>query len=123
MKQLVFAAALVILAAPAQEIRLSTGAVDNQVFQRNAAGNANLKLGGPADILTGKAKEARLTPNAKPVRGFGWKPLTTVATNTWAAELTGIPAGGPYTLELRAPGATPVSVRDLLVGDLWILAG
>lgn len=107
----------------AQEIRLSTGAVDNQVFQRGKSNSADLRLGGTADNVAGKTIEVRLTAGGKPVRGFGWRPLTVVSGATWSAELKGLPAGGPYTMELRAPGATTVVVKDLLVGDLWILAG
>ncbi|MBC8164874.1 MAG: sialate O-acetylesterase [Bryobacteraceae bacterium] len=107
----------------AQEIRLSTGSVDNQVYQRGADNTTLLKLGGTADKLTGKSVEARLTSGSKPVRGFGWKSLTKIEGSTWSAELKGVPTGGPYNLELRAPGAPAVIVKDLLVGDLWVLAG
>src|SRR3954451_9937026 len=110
MKKLLLAAVIAALAANAAEIRLSTGAADNQVFQRNQSNAATLKLGGTAETLTGKVIEVRLTSAGKPVKGFGWKPLTTVSSSTWTGELMDVPAGGPYTLELRAPGATPVLV-------------
>ncbi len=123
MRQLVTVALLAVCAGMGAEFRLSTGATDFQVFQRTEAGTADLRLGGTASELSGKALEARLMSAGKPVKGFGWKPLTTISGATWAADLKGIPTGGPYTLELRAPGATPVLVKDLLVGDLWVLAG
>ena len=31
--------------------------------------------------------------------------------------------GGPYTIEFCSSGATPVVIKDMLVGDLWIFAG
>jgi sialate O-acetylesterase len=123
MKIFAFAAVILCSAAFGQEIRLSTGAVDNQVYQRGPGNTADLKLGGTAENLTGKSIEARLTSAGKSVKSFGWKPLTNISSNTWSAELKAVPVGGPYTLELRAPGATTVAVRDLLVGDLWVLAG
>ncbi|MDZ4801514.1 MAG: sialate O-acetylesterase [Bryobacteraceae bacterium] len=105
------------------ELRLSTGATDYQVFQRSEGGVADLRLGGTASDLVGKSVDARLTTRGKAVKGFGWKALTSVSGPTWTGELKGVPTGGPYTLELRAPGATLVLVKELLVGDLWVLAG
>src|SRR4051794_10451774 len=122
-KVVVFALLSFVAAANAAEIRLSAGAADNQVYQRNQSNTTTLKLGGTAEDVTGKAIEVRLTAGGKPVKGFGWKPLATVSGSTWTGELSGVPAGGPYTLELKAPGAPLVIVKDLLVGDLWILAG
>ncbi|MBC7925021.1 MAG: sialate O-acetylesterase [Bryobacteraceae bacterium] len=107
----------------AQEFRLSTGAVDNQVFQQSPSGTADLRLGGTASSLEGKNIEARLTQSGRALPRFGWKSLTSVGGATWSADLKGVPVGGPYTLELRAPGATPVLVKEILVGDLWVLAG
>ncbi len=107
----------------AQEIRLSTGATDHQVFQRGESGSADIRLGGTVSGLApGKSIEARLTAvGGKAVKGFQWS--AKLAGSTWSGELKGVPAGGPYNLELRAPGAPLVQVKDLLVGDLWVLAG
>ena len=42
----------------------------------------------------------------------------------WTADLGGIPAGGPYRIELRIQGTNAVAqVDNILVGDLWVLAG
>ena len=116
---------LYLLASTAysQEFRLSAGATDFQVFQRNERNTADIKLGGTADKLEGKQIEARLSRDGKPLKSFAAIPITTITGSTWTGELKGVPPGGPYTLELRAKGATPVVVHDLLVGDLWILAG
>ncbi|MBO5722235.1 MAG: sialate O-acetylesterase, partial [Lentisphaeria bacterium] len=41
-----------------------------------------------------------------------------------SAVLKGIPAGGPYTIELQIAGSKEKAVfKDILVGDLWLLAG
>lgn len=106
----------------AQELRVSAGAVDRQVFQRGPGNTATIELGGTADRLSGDI-EARLTSAGKAVRGFSWARIATAAGATWTGAVKDVPAGGPYTLEIRARGAMPVLVRDLLVGDLWVLAG
>lgn len=40
----------------------------------------------------------------------------------WRAELPALPAGGPYTLTVTAPGAT-TAIKDVLIGDVWLCSG
>lgn len=40
----------------------------------------------------------------------------------WQASLPGIPAGGPFTLEVSAGGATR-TISDVLVGAVWLCSG
>lgn len=114
---------LCALAASAAEFRVGAGLTDSQVFQRDAQNKAEIKVGGSADGLTGKQIEARLLSGGKPVKGWGWKPVASVAGATWTGSLAAVPSGGPYDIEFRSQGATPVVVKDVLVGDLWVLAG
>ena len=44
------------------------------------------------------------------------------ARGRFTARLNGIPCGGPYRIEL-AVGEEVLTVEDVLVGELWILAG
>ena len=111
------------IAAHAAEFRVRAGITDHQVFQRDAQNTADIKIGGTADGLTGKQIEARVLSGAKPVKGWAWKSVATVGGATWTGALSGVPMGGPYNIEFRSAGATPVVVKDVLVGDLWILAG
>ena len=106
------------------QIRLIHGAADSQVFQRNAANSADLPLSGEAKGFDGKRVEARILAT-NPIREErGWSPIATVSAGTWQGTLKGLATGGPYSLELRVAGTEPV-VRavNLLVGDLWVLAG
>jgi sialate O-acetylesterase len=54
----------------------------------------------------------------------GWKArrVGAAARGTFTAELTGIPAGGPYAIVLTC-GETSVRVKTFYVGDVWLLAG
>lgn len=63
---------------------------------------------------------------------FAWRSADTGADGLWKADLSGIPAGGPYRLETRfSPKGNKLgewSVRGdmrhfLGVGDIWIVAG
>ena len=111
------------VALNAAEFRLSAGLADSQVLQRNAQNSADISIGGTAEGLAGKTIEARVLSSGKAIKGWSWKTVATVPGATWAGTINGIPMGGPYTIEFRCPGATPVVVKDVLVGDLWILAG
>jgi sialate O-acetylesterase len=111
------------VALNAAEFRLSAGLTDSQVLQRNAQNSADINIGGTAEGLVGKSIEGRVLSSGKPIKGWSWKPVATVQGATWTGTVNGIPTGGPYTIEFRSSGATPVVVKDILVGDLWILAG
>ena len=122
--------ALVILIAAvshAQELRVSSGVVNSQVFQRGPDGMATIRLSGTATgkKINGHEVLARLQgPGGVPVAKFDWKPLAQVQKTRWDGDLSGIPVGGPYRLDLRLQDSPAVvSFTDLLVGDLWILAG
>ena len=105
----------------AQSVQVTRGAAPFQVFQRDSANHATIHLGGSSD---GKAIEARLIAAGRTVAGFDWKQLAAVSQKAWAGDLAAVPAGGPYRIELRAQGgATTAAVDNLLVGDLWVLAG
>lgn len=44
-------------------------------------------------------------------------------SGNWQIEFNQAPAGGPYTLEVKAEGQQIVVLNDILVGELWICAG
>lgn len=109
---------LLLAAACAAEIRVTSGASDDQVFQRDAANRAAITLGGESNE-NGKPVEARLVRKHEPLTG--WAAIGAVASGKWSGSITA-PTGGPYRIELRA-GASTAAVSNVLVGDLWILAG
>jgi sialate O-acetylesterase len=105
-------------------IQISSGAVDHQVFQRGADNRADVKLEGTAENADAKRVEARVTAAKGAVAGLKWHAVGTVTNGKWNAMIKGVPAGGPYTIEIRVMGAAgTAAVKDVLVGDLWILGG
>lgn len=111
-------------ALSAQTLQVTSGAADYQVFQRGPGNSATLELAGAVTGAAGKAVEARLVAAGRTVTGFDWKAAGQVNGASWAARIAGVPTGGPYRLDLRVAGAAGVtSVANLLVGDLWLLAG
>ena len=114
-------------AASGQEIRLSSGPVDNQVFQRSAEQTSDIPLTGSATgkKVNGKDIEARIvSADSTALPGFDWSPIGKVQKLKWGGELKRVPVGGPYRIEVRLQGSEPaISISNLLVGDLWVLAG
>jgi sialate O-acetylesterase len=111
----VLAALLLPVLGLAQTLTVTSGALDHQVFQRDAQDRATVTLQGTAD---GKAVEARVVAKKG---GSGWKQIGKVEGTGWTGSIN-LATGGPYRLELRSGSAT-AAIDDVLVGDLWILAG
>jgi sialate O-acetylesterase len=110
----------------AQEVRITHGAADDQVFQRNTEGFANIQLSGSATgrKTNGKPVEVRVTSKAGPVAGLDWTPIAKAQKGVWSGEIQRIPTGGPYKIEVRLEGTPGVNpVNQIFVGDLWLLAG
>ena len=109
-----------------QDLRVTEGPKDEQVIQRNPDGFATVKFKGTATgkKLTGKAVEARVLSSSGVVANLDWATVGRVDRQNWSAELRGIPTGGPYRIEVRIQDGPSISAVDnLLVGDLWVLAG
>lgn len=112
---------LLALCAQAQTLQL-TSLVDDQVIQREQDNKAVLRLSGKAASLDGKPVQARVLARGKELKGFGWRDVGTVQNGTWSGAVEGVPMGGPYRVEVKAGGQTQAA-QNVLVGDLWILAG
>ena len=67
----------------------------------------------------------RATPGAKIRVSFDAQDATTTAAGdgTWRVELPAHAAGGPFSLRVREGDADEVTVRDVLVGDVWLCSG
>lgn len=93
-------------------MKILNGLMDGQVLQRDKHG-----LGGAT--LAGLTRE---TGKVEVRRGTRWQAIGTAAKGKFKAKLTGLKIGGPYRIELRI-GNEQLVVRDVFVGDVWILAG
>jgi len=102
-------------------LRIVSGLSAGQVLQRNKQNKAGAKL-----KLAGSARgpvTATITDGkGKALPGWKGKKLVVRKKESCAAELRGIPADGPYTLQLECGGES-VRVQNFYVGDVWVLAG
>ena len=67
---------------------------------------------------------ATVRSNGRPVKGFGKDAVAIgqAKRGRFKARLAGLPVGGPYDIELSI-GSQRAKVRDVMVGDVWLLAG
>lgn len=106
------------LAVATQAIEI-TSPVEFQVVQRADHNRADIKITGKA---TGNIEARVVSRSGTVLPGLDWKPLGPARSGAFSGSIAQVPIGGPYTLEVRAAGQT-ASVKNILVGDLWILAG
>jgi len=115
-------AALALLSVAAGALEITGGLADYQVVQIDEDGTAALSLSGTATESGGL--EGRVLGVQKTV--LDWMPLGDAAPE-WAASIPGVPAGGPYRVEVRvaANGETleACALTNVLAGDVWVLAG
>ncbi len=112
----------VLSSLTAASLEITGGLTDYQVVQVQEDGTTVFALSGTA--AESGALEGRVLGVQKTV--LDWLPLGDAAPE-WAASIPGVPAGGPYRVELRvtANGETLAedSVVNVLAGDVWVLAG
>ncbi|WP_162125736.1 sialate O-acetylesterase [Pseudoxanthomonas wuyuanensis] len=99
---------LALLAATAQaEVRLSPVFGEHMVLQRDRP----LRLWGqatPGQTLTVELADRKASTRVG-------------ADGRWHVQLAALPAGGPH--RLRVKGDQTVELRDVLIGDVWLLGG
>ena len=107
-------------------MQIQTGLLSHMVLQRNEHDQSAAKI-------TGTTKKsgtfhARVTKNDKALKNISFTVTETKSSGAFAGVLTGVPVGGPYDVTLTVADANgkivdTTSVKDVLVGDVWILAG
>lgn len=97
-----------------------------RVYQRDEEDQAELSFGG---LAAGEGPiQARILQGRRTVPGFDWKTVGQAEKGKFSATITGVPVGGEYTVEIRRLDALGniaeiTDVANLLVGDIWVLAG
>jgi sialate O-acetylesterase len=127
---------LLALAAPARaadapgwgRIVASGGITDRQVVQRGDDGKASISVSGSAHPAGGAELAYRVLRRGQTVDGFDWAVIPVSGDGAWKVNVNGLPTGGPFQFEFRLRDANGKEldrrdVDDVLVGDLWVLAG
>ncbi len=114
------AALLLTPALGRAELRLPALFTDHMVLQQQAPN----RMWGWAS--PGQRVEVTIVPQGN-AAGPASDGATTVAATAdaqgrWSVALRPLPAGGPYTIDVAAPGARR-QIRDVLVGEVWLCSG
>ena len=106
-------------------MQIIEGLFSHMVLQRNRAGVSQARTAGVCRVAG--AVEAHVRLGGRTLPGWNWKRVGAARKRKFAARLDGLRTGGPYdiALRIRERGVTraETSVRDVLVGDVWVLAG
>ncbi len=107
-------------------IEIVNGLFDRMVMQRTKQDVSDADISGKCS--TSGTVEAKVTKKGKTVKGFAWVAIGTAARKQFTATLKGLPVGGPYDIRLRikpkdTAATEMLEIKDVLVGDVWILAG
>lgn len=103
-------------------MNIELGLFDHCVLQRTGKDVCDAVIQG---VCAGKGEVlARVRSAGKAARGFGKNAVAIgqAARGRFKAQLKGLPVGGLYEIELSV-GPEKTKVRDVLVGDVWLLAG
>ncbi len=101
-------------------MKIEAGLFDHMVVQRNrrnvseAAFSGTCAARGPITATVRQGKRV--------VKGFADVTVGAATRGKANGCIKGLPVGGPYEIELRA-GAESLTVKDVLVGDVWLLGG
>ena len=101
-------------------MKIETGLFDHMVVQRNKKNVSEARFSGTC-ITDGMVKATVRRSNGA-MKNFAGIKVGTASRGRMAGSINGLPAGGPYEIELKV-GDEKLVVRDLLVGDVWLLGG
>ena len=103
---------------------VTKGLTDDAVLQRQGASADVVVEGTAADGVSG-ALLVTVSRQECPLAGWDGREVGRVSGGRWRAEISGLPTGGPYVVEFSVAGneAESATIRGVLVGNLWILAG
>ena len=106
-------------------MKILTGLFDNMIMQRSRKGLCNQMISGISEV-SGRLS-FRVVKGACPVRLKEWTVAGRAANGHLHGQINGIPTGGSYDIELRvehkSQTADTLIIKNVLVGDVWVLAG
>lgn len=101
-------------------MHITIGLFNHMVLQRNKRDASEASFAG---TCTARGQVTATVRRGKAVvKGLSGVIVGTARRGRFAGCLKGIPTGGPYSIELRI-GDEKLSVKDVFVGDVWLLGG
>ncbi len=103
------------------KIDLQTGLFDHMVMQRNRRNVSEAFFSGCCAQSGPVTATVRIGNGV--LKGFADVAVGEATRGAVHGCIKGLPVGGPYEIELKVAGAWKLVVRDVLVGDVWLLGG
>ena len=101
-------------------MNIEMGLFDHMVLQRNRKNLSEALFSGTSGAKGPVTATVRRGKTA--MKGFSAVKVGAAARGKFGGCLKGLPVGGPYDVELKA-GDEKLVIKDLLVGDVWLLGG
>ncbi|MBD3419163.1 MAG: hypothetical protein GF398_03495 [Chitinivibrionales bacterium] len=107
-------------------MNIVSGLFDRIVMQRNPKNRSDQLITGTCSRNAGIV--VSVTKNARKIHALTNKLIGKARGQTFEAKLEGLPVGGPYNItltevDLKGRGLDNIVCKDILVGDVWLLAG
>jgi sialate O-acetylesterase len=102
------------------KMNMETGLFDHMVVQRNRKNVSEAKFSGTCS--SNGIVVVTVRKGGKVMKGFSGIKVGIASKSSMNGCINGLPAGGPYEIELKV-GEENLIVKDLLVGDVWLLGG
>lgn len=101
-------------------MKMESGLFDHMVVQRNRKNESEAAFSGTC--ASNGTVTATVKCDGKAMNGFTGLKVGTASKGRMSGFINGLPIGGPYGIELKV-GEESLSVKDVLVGDVWLLGG
>jgi hypothetical protein len=102
-------------------MHIESGLFTHMVLQRNRKNVSEAAFTGTCAAASGPVL-ATVRRGKNTLKGFSSLSVGKISRGKFTGCLKGLPVGGPYDIELKA-GAEVLAVKDMLVGDVWLLGG
>jgi sialate O-acetylesterase len=102
------------------KMKMESGLFDHMVVQRNRKNVSEAGFSGTC--VSNGALTATVKKDGKAIKGFTGIKVGTASKGRMNGCINGLPAGGPYEIILKV-GEESLDIKDLLVGDMWLLGG
>lgn len=108
-------------------MKMSFGLFDGMVVQRNGSGVSCQSFAGSCTGSGDLVASAVCRKGGKSVKGLKSVKIGSASGNKFKGVLKGLPTGGPYDIKLEVVSGKKtvesLTVKNVLVGDVWMLGG